>query len=782
MKRKVNRVVKKSNIRLIFSNFDQYFGCFAHFSSNHHIIGAIFPYNETNRSINLSRSGFGLSPRSRYRDIMDFLRGSKCSATNKKYRIRSVETYDFIFPTNEICKLNLPNSVLDETCKIDGYDDLAAYSYTVSFSLENTSGEDILIEDICINQRNTWNWSPPICETTNETALRIWDDIRKRVASGRTYPYLFSDSGNAISLSRFLIGYGSGACGSYAKAFMLGCARAGIPARTISLSHGSHIAAEAMINGKYLFFDPFYGCDAEGEGVRGSCIVNESGNTATYEELCEDHDLLMRAGRLRIGELASLIGYQNTVSEPWTDESARQEPVDFTLLPAERITWHALHADSDNPKRRLVEFQLSPGRINQGFSRLPYPVKSIAIDGTAHGEGIRLLVQTASRNMSHHCRGDFHVYESGLFQDTDNALAIQTQCSESARLDIKRITVVCYVSYSALPFFQGGVNEITIKSTNTSPGLSGIVRVLPCRRYPLPPKPSVNFPATLEAKDRIELENTCHYIVSKYPDCSIPAAPVMEGIGKRIEGFHPLTDNQRYYCKISVIDDAHVPGESVIYSFIYASPMRPDPGISIKDDTVELSWQTNRADAYYQIYGSRESGFHASENDYPVWVKRLDSPAKTHIYPGNSIGTVPGGGKGCFSIKASACYAHFRVAAFAGNGVSVSKQVSIPTPFIIASSIRNSVRIGEEYACFVQCITSLGQLYFNRLPDQPIYTGYHKREIPVFKLSNAPEWLSIRETDGYLHGIPNASGTFTFSLSVETHQGKHTINASISVI
>ncbi|MBN2558466.1 MAG: hypothetical protein JXB33_06925 [Clostridia bacterium] len=262
------------------------------------------------------------------------------------------------------------DTFLDHTNTVrEGQADLPAFQNNILFRIENTGTGEASITDLAVNGRSWWTLNGILRDaglsdsddSVHEQIKKLWDFSRKKISCGKTYQHLFAGDMSKISIVDFFNGLGTGACGTYSSILALLCAYRGIPARRASLSDGSHVITQTMAGDSDFVVDAFYGPDEEGSGVRGSFFVNENGQPASYEDLCRDHYLVNRAGRLRIGELASLFGYHDSWQSNWLREYSDKNPMGITLFAGETVEWrmHPVHAEKGNPARQTGVFRLS---------------------------------------------------------------------------------------------------------------------------------------------------------------------------------------------------------------------------------------------------------------------------------------------------------------------------------------------------------------------------------------------------------------------------------------
>lgn len=183
----------------------------------------------------------------------------------------------------------------------------------------------------------------------------------------------------------------------------------------------------------------------------------------------------------------------------------------------------------------------------------------------------------------------------------------------------------------------------------------------------------------------------------------------------------------------------------------------PDRGIGI------LRWKPNpvgRRPVTYRIYGSDEKGFSVSDQPYQVNVgdqkEKLPNP-----FPANFVIETPGTelvvvGVGLDVPNANKAF--YRVVAVdeQGKRSGPSDCVAAPRPLIYTEPVVKA-EVGVEYRYQVSTIRSLGDLRC-RAPNRELAMSFWDVEKPRFALQQAPKWLEIDATTGWLSGTPDAAG------------------------
>ncbi|HOP11701.1 MAG TPA: putative Ig domain-containing protein [Oscillospiraceae bacterium] len=630
--------------------------------------------------------------------------------------------------------------------------------------------------------------------TDREKALALWQFLRQYLTFGITWPDQDFRSPD-FSLIRFLNGFGSGACGSFNGSLALLAAAAGIPTRTGSLSDGSHAVTELFFDGKSRYFDALY--PNAGHLFKGAFILDEIGEVASHEQLCLDSFLTRRAGPVEIGELASLFGS----GDHWrTDRiSSYTDPRDmsFTLQPGQQLVFYynkfigekLPHQNLVSGEKRLLGAACSHALKKDQSSYVywddcPWPITGLYIHGKLNSGQLAVFLHASGKNhLSITQPGEF----SFDFKNVCNAFAKTSHhCTliiESADADFKidEIKLLFQVCRPSLPALRSGKNTLELRADpNSTLKITHICResaVSP----PTPPK-LLSFipgqPFRWKENGAAEYE----FLLSDRADFAWPYAPIFhQRVTKPELTIDPsliLPPLKSYFWRVrGKTADGIWSTWSEPESFIWDAPPIPaDLELIQKDRKLFLRWQPAGENLTYAVYGSDEDGFTPSHTPYEVWAHRTDSPAIREIYPANLICITPN--TELELTQADWVYGHYRIRAInaAGIGGLPTPCVALPHPFILENSIQTTARVGSEYAVYVKAVRSLGKLFYNRLPDKPMYTGFHHAQRLTFSIQG-PAWLQIRDYDGYLHGTPTSAdkGINNFMITVADQNGEKDI-------
>ncbi|MFO7612050.1 MAG: hypothetical protein R6W99_06155 [Clostridia bacterium] len=511
----------------------------------------------------------------------------------------------------------------------EGHTDLPAFQNNILFRIENTGTGEVSITDLAVNGRSWWTLKGILRDaglsdsddSEHEQIKKLWDFARKKISCGKTYQHLFTGDMSKISIVDFFNGLGTGACGTYSSMLALLCASRGIPARRASLSDGSHVITQAMAGDSDFVLDAFYGPDEEGSGVRGSFFINENGQPASYEDLCRDHYLVNRAGRLRIGELASLFGYHDSWQSNWLSEYSNKSPMGITLFPGEMVEWqmHPVHAEKGNPARQTGVFRLSGNLAGGRFFptenltimndtavsensaslgcriSLPYPIHGInAALRLARGHIVFEIVTekgTVRREYALNQGEDpMNINISPdendcaiLFDDLPGKAELRILSGESTEYTVESIEFLFHAYGKSLMSLKNGSNSCFLQFSDKEGAkqLSLTHRFLefPEAGFSIPGPPRITIGLSKDkngyAMNVLNLQNRIpqtssadgilyDYIVSDDPDSLIPASPVYQGLTSAMEVPLPnvglLISGTGYYARARSINAAGAAG------------------------------------------------------------------------------------------------------------------------------------------------------------------------------------------------------------------------------
>ena len=674
--------------------------------------------------------------------------------------------------------------------------ELPAFQNNLALIIENPSDIPVKINSLTANGRDFSSLPGllnSVCgnyETDREKALAIWQFLRRYLTFGITWPDQDFRSPD-FSLIRFLNGFGSGACGSFNGALALLAAAAGIPARTGSLSDGSHAVMEMLFDGKRRYFDALYP-NVNGQ-FKGAFLPDESGEISSYDQLCADSFLTRRAGPVEIGELAALFGGSDRWRSDWT--SAYSDPCDmsFALHPGQQLVFYynkfigekLPHQNLVSGEKRLLGPACSRALKNEQSAFVyqddcPWPITGLHISGklnsgqldiSLHASEKKHLAITQPGVFSFDFKNDCNAFVKTSYHCT---LKIEAKNADFRIDEIKLLFQVCRPS---LPALRSGENTLELRADpNSTLKITHI-----CRESAISPSAPPKLLRFIPAQPfRWKGNGSAEYefILSDRSDFAWPYAPIFQ---RRTEV--PLLDTdsslilqpgKTYFRRVRGKNaDGVWSAWSNPDSFKWEAPPVPT-GFELiqKDRKLFLRWQPVGENITYAVYGSDEDGFTPSAKPYEVWTNRTDSPAVREVCPANLIRITQS--TETELTQTDWVYGHYRIRAInaAGIGSLPTPCVALPCPFILENSLVKTARADCAYAVYVKAVRSLGKLLYNRLPDKPMYTGYHNAQKLVFSIQG-PDWLKIRDYDGYLHGTPTSAdkGLNRFVLAVTDQNG-----------
>lgn len=680
-----------------------------------------------------------------------------------------------------------------------------AYQNNLGYSLENTDDHPITVQALIANGRD---WSSlgfilqsfcPRKETESEKALSVWDFVRRYLAYGVTWPGMSFKNDGESSATRFLNGFGSGACGSFNGLMALLAAANGIHARTGSFSSGSHAVAELFVSGKARYFDALYGNDYRGKGPKGAFIPDERGETATYDQLCEDHYLTSRAGTFAIGELASLFGYQDRWSSDWNKSYADPCTMAFTLQPGERMEFSTafrgafvgqhrptgnivsgikrLKINEDRPQTQQVFRLQAMKRKGRAFiceengtlryhAECPYPVTGVLLKGSLQQGLLQAKIITSNgETLLPPCSGKgpilLHLGSRSKALQGKPVYACDFEITVAqAAFELDEISLCFQANRIALCALQAGTNDIKLSATPSS----NLKITHSYREITLSPPPEVtllpkqgNEPFIWQESGAVEAE----FMLSERADFAWPVAPIFHQFVSdcllNVDCSQLLQSGRRYYWRVRAKNQEGVWGKwSQPESFVWSASQPPAELRLLQENrALRLAWNAVEGATTYEIFGSNEKGFTPSRSAYPVWIHRLSTPACQEIHPPNFICQTSDCEFTITGDESSPVRCYYRVCAVDKNGLRSAPTpcVTLPHPFILEQSLKTAAWVGCGYDLYVQYVFSFGQLHYNRLPDKPMYTDYLHRQVLTFSLEG-PDWLGVRPHDGYLSGTP----------------------------
>lgn len=350
-----------------------------------------------------------------------------------------------------------------------------------------------------------------------------------------------------------------------------------------------------------------------------------------------------------------------------------------------------------------------------------------------------------------------------------------------------------------MPYLRLGENNIRFKSD--TPGRVRIVhkwRESAANRPPDPPKRPL-FPEdgalvnwlrfTFKWQPSKDPDGDAivdyHFVLSDRPDCRWALSPNFEKIISRTQNVGKaeytipyeglLNPGQTYYWRVRACDENGVWSKwSKVWKFTPQGPGRPIAlGYSIEANRIKLHWQPSpfgTRPAYYEIYGSNESGFTPDPDPHLVFGFSPLPPQEPFIekqkiditdvhgelvkVPGNLVAITQStefyvvGPELPFKGGFNRCYYRIQAVDEMGSKSGCTAQIELPHPFIY-SQPPTEIRINEPFYYQVQSLYSLGPV----LAGRPQYTLKLRRaEHLKFYLKNAPPGITIDESSGIISG------------------------------
>ncbi len=227
-----------------------------------------------------------------------------------------------------------------------------------------------------------------------------------------------------------------------------------------------------------------------------------------------------------------------------------------------------------------------------------------------------------------------------------------------------------------------------------------------------------------------------------------------------------LAPGRKYFWRVRAKDEKGVWGPwSETWSFTAGGPAVPlearmdfDPARAAG----VLRWKPNPAGsrpAKYRVYGSDEKGFTASDDPYPVLVGNQKNGLPS-TFPSNFVAETAAPELAVVGRDVSlpnANRAFYRVVAVDAKDQrsADSDYAASPRPFISSRPV-TAARAGQEYACPVASIRSLGDL---RARDGgKLDMSFWDIERPKFALEEGPAWMKMDSATGVISGTPDRPG------------------------
>ena len=238
-----------------------------------------------------------------------------------------------------------------------------------------------------------------------------------------------------------------------------------------------------------------------------------------------------------------------------------------------------------------------------------------------------------------------------------------------------------------------------------------------------------------------------------------------------------LNPERTYFWRVRTRNEAGVWGAwSPVWSFTPQGPGVPlDVVLKVnrEDRTAVLEWRPNpngRPPVRYEIYGSDEKGFTASDAPYKVAVgggKDKEAPANRIVSRSETALQVVGANLEWPNTNR----AFYRVAAVDADGVrsGPSDYAEAPRPWIFSAPLLNGQK-SERYRYAVGVVQSIGDLRTIQIDGNPYNLAFRDGDELAFELVDGPDWLAVDE-NGVIEGCPDVAGTFSLMVQVRREQG-----------
>lgn len=725
--------------------------------------------------------------------------------------------------------------------------DLPLYQNNILYSLKNKDNKEAIIKSFYTNQEDYSSLDALVkrltgsCKSEKEVFERLWKFTVDHISYGITWPDTNFKDDSVFSPTRYFNSMGSGVCGSFNGLLGLLCAKANIPIKTGSLSQGSHATFRVKLDGKDTYADALYGGNAP---FHGSLYHKTPNCLYTHDELCEDTSIISSHSGTEGNELASLIGYKDSWVSTWLERYEDPQDMAFSLKPKEEIHFTYYPSNefigNEKPSEKIVKgYRLFPvkdnlqaieylkllncdyqenifmgknkGRVTYE-SKSSYPLLSIQVEGHLYEGSLEVKSNLSSKRRIIDKKGDFSIYLDHFSSLAKTKaiydLQLDFTCSNIS-FEIYTIVVSFQTNLTSLASLKAGRNEVSIagygdieieyqyieSQLEEPPTITYLEKDGPSFTWDVKKEKDKKEENSKEEKGKEDNQGYIEYefILSSYPDASIPYAPIFHKLTKSksisLDLYPVLEEGFTYYYKLRGRNSYGIWGKwSNVQSFVHKAPKRvEDLSLTIdKKREIHLSWSKIDEAVAYRIYGSNQRYFMAKDEEYRIAIKRRDMEASFLLNAPNFIIEVE---DTSINLSKEVTYdklkSYYKIIAIDqdGNRSKASNEVYIGKPFIHKESISTLAFRDFDYSSFTDYIYSLGRLCFNRLPENPMFTDYTLRDDIRFMLEG-PLWLKVRAYDGYLYGRPQKEdvGSNRFSLTIENKEGlKDTLDFEIRV-